>query len=75
MEGHRNKSTAMCISISSLRINVSDQTYSDTLLIAMFKVKSVENATRVKFSRSVSFESFICPVTRSNEQPMLVLKA
>ena len=46
----------------------------DTLLMAMFKVKSELNATRMRFSRSDNLESLSRPVSNRMVQPIEVEK-
>jgi hypothetical protein len=48
------------------------ESYRDTLLIAMLRVKSVENATSTKFSLVPSRDSLSCPLASRPEHPMKV---
>lgn len=69
MEWNRYERPKLVVRSKSCFPRGSYSTYNDTLLIAMFKVKSVENTTSIMLSLSDSFESFNCPVSKSVVHP------
>lgn len=71
MEGYRYK-CAIILSADAMTLLQCVYSYRDTLLIAMLRVKSVENATKIRFSLVPNRDSLSCPLASRPEHPMKV---
>jgi hypothetical protein len=71
VEGYRYKRTITSLADAMTLIQRVGP-YRDTLLIAMLRVKSVENATKTRFSLVPNRESLSCPLASRPEHPMKV---
>lgn len=71
MEGYGNKRAVFLLVIMHVRSGF-EHTHSETLLIAMLRVKSVENATKVRFSFVPNLDNLRFPVATYMQVPMKV---
>ena len=62
----------MTVSVKTFDNLPLHKTDSETLLIAMLRVNSVENATRIRFSLVPNLDNLSCPLARRIEHPMKV---
>lgn len=71
VEWYRYKRTVAMLATAIVHSEHSD-TDSETLLIAILRVKSVEKATRMRFSFVPSLDNLSCPLARSIQHPTKV---
>jgi hypothetical protein len=71
VEWYRYKRTVTGLGTVNVRSKPSD-TDSETLLMAMLRVKRVEKATKMRFSFVPNLDNLSCPVARSIQHPINV---
>jgi hypothetical protein len=71
VEGYRYKRAILLLAEVVMMLQWMES-YRETLLIAMLRVKSVENATKIRFSFVPSRDSLSCPLARRPEHPRKV---